>query len=411
MIHVLRVSLLISILLLRPHVIAIPYVDLNKSDNIVPNHGMFLLREPVAGMTTSDAYCQYAYKPWWTHYQQQIRAAIMSDSRTRDWYMRLEFTRYPSMDLAIGNQPAIFRPEVPVESIMGENFAPLHIHRPEGIVMKDAAWRGKGGLWGCLLACQDLQKSIELPIASLIFAARHVRTRWPFVYNCPEGYVSLVLWQASIRERETLQETKRAEELWTTVPLKHRSDDPMTHFGDHGREVEKCNCVPTTEVTQKLALQQIKARLGTLSVRSAVQRPNKTPRSSTPRKKKVIATSTPVPSSENEEAESSDAAAKRQRLDNSGGIDDRQAQVNAHLDDYQVLDDITCWDFDYPEVDVALPGTVAQQNQAPPAAEDADFHDVLSATLAAFAGFEGQDTAWDVLGRPSDPGPAKGHRR
>lgn len=386
------------------NVLAIPYVNLQRPKIIKLDHGkQILMGRP--DILKSDALCQFAYNDWWEAYKQR-RYRVLIEQTYRVWYYHLDYTRYPiptpsKKDAqATATMSSIPRPPVPVEAIFGENFAQTD---DDGA----APWRRVS--WGCMTGCQDLEKTQEWVIATKLTRARHVRARWPFIFNCPEDMISIVTQEPSIREKETPEELQQAMEILAEVTTEHQIvRDQQTRDGDTADLVSKCNCVPKTQENFQEAMQQVRAREvidSTFKFGQPVQRPRGVPHARTS-KKKPAPTQTSTPEIEPEEPE---ANGKRQRT---GEVAHQHWHVE--VDDEFTLEDLglnvpepmTCYDFDYPEVGVAMTTPEEPRPDTPLAPDDEDLTEVLMATLSHFSGFDSTRDWWnDVI--PRDPGPSK----
>ena len=317
-----------------------------------------ILEALIPEVTDADGLCQWMYADWWKDYEERrekARLGLHWRVSPEAWYWFADYTKYPSKTTdgaqATATATSLARPAVPVEAFSAENFA---------LTPFRAGYRQAG--WGCLQGCQDLRTTREWVIAIDLTEVRHVRARWTYGFMCAPNMVSVVYGGPTLREYETSEELAWALKFLATLtdPLMAVTDHMSIH-GDRSPVLSKCKCVPKTPENFEKANKQISNRKGAPSIASKFyrQRPKGEAyvRSKTLRREMWKARSTAIAKAEppkrrpdHTEAESSEGPRKRARSGSDGDDSFQQSELAA-----EDLGDITCYDFDYPDIEVRNP--------------------------------------------------------
>ena len=376
--------------------------------------------KPIPGVADGDAFCIWLNKRWWDYYEPKREKARLSKSGPE--HERRDFTRYPSPP---GVQPP--RPPVPVESFLGQNFRPYD----------NDGFRSKN--WGCFVGCQNTQKTLEWVIAIRLMKERQVRARYMYAFLCPEGQISVVYQEKTIREHDTPEEIEYALGVMQSefVRKSFVLRDESTIHGDRSQYLAKCGCFDDSRELRGFAEHQIKTRGRIAGIRDQrqvvdrsgrpfpstdgkqqsqnfiyrqlTQRPKprlgKAGQASKSGQRAEPRGSQDVPKRTRNEAESSQQPNQRPKTAEERQRDTAAAQ-DWRIEDIDVGIDWRIEDFDFmPENET---GWDCRDFQNPRLAgsydpDDGDANDALDATLRVFAEFSNRDMSWDVLGK------GKGH--
>ena len=324
-----------------------------ESDKIV-------LKEPRHDITTSDHVCTYFFRPWWSGYKIEREIARHKNRPKTPVQYSADYTKYPSENTDLP------RPDVPVESFRGENFAPYK-----------SGYREMH--WGCFLACQDLRTMFEWVLAMMIMERRQARAVWSYSFLCAEGMVSMTYEEPSLRERESPESILDAFIFMDEIKTKFRkADDELSLKGDDKPMIQKCGCFEATPENEKMARWQIKVRGKGNSIASRANRQKRGLRpersiANKRRKTEKNAESSNAPNERNEGDWEVDDLGPDWELER---LDDEEDQQTANM---------TCYDFDYPELDVPSTEVAVAQQDVEGVEGSAEF---LQATLALLTDFE-----------------------
>lgn len=329
-----------------------------------------ILKEPHPQVSQSDDFCQYAFAEWWRNYE-EIRQDAKEQPKNMyipQAYQTADYTKYPSQGTDVP------RPRVPVESFMGENYKP---YQNDGY---------RKANWGCFLGCQDLRVTIEWVMAILFTNSKHARATYSYSYVCPEGQISISYESETIREQESKESIDAAIKFFKSMITRFKNtEDEINIYGDTNPKLRKCGCFDETPELLKLAEYQLASRIKGQWLNSR------------PRRGRPGGPATQGGSRRSGELETSDQPTKRRKASPTATVN------HDEIDDVQRAqpeEQITCYDFDYPELHAGPPSTMATVQQAQTGADP----DLLRASLALFADFDGWQNEYGYRNRGSGAG-------
>lgn len=348
-------------------VIALPERSdtLPKNMPLVHQNNVIRLAEPTLQILSLDALCAHIYQPWWIR-MKGLRSAYAKDMRNnpehyRSTFVPLEYKEYADRD-------------PPVQAIWAS----------KGEISLVAGWRYE--TYFCSGSCQDIRPTMEWIVTGLLTLLPQKRVRKGVVLPCPRGYKSALMKNPSRREYDTLEkettaigvlQQQRGEYPFTTEPL--YSEEIV---GDTDPIVTSCECVHMTAEEQETTLRHLEQLRKRMHINSESKRRRSAgePRRRRYKQSKAaepVETSVPVP------IPTSDALPAE--------VDDYDVPIA--FDDQTPQYDITCYDFDYPD----LPEFgISQSHQSESQFEipsdlpelDPDVVAFLQASLSDFSDFE-----------------------
>ena len=354
-----------------------------------------MLGTPTPAYSDGDSVCARFNEIWWAEYEplREKKKQIAAD----DSHFKKDFTHYPD------GHPDNPTPDVPVESFMGESFLPTSI-----------GWHEN--LWGCYVACQDIRKTLEWVLAMLLEDVKgrrvgiQARAKYTYAFECPRGMMSKTYTKISQREHDTQDEINEAIDLfYATIkdnPTAKRMK-PLNIYGQLGPELTGCHCVEATE--EEMYAEKVRRRLE--HKRKKPYSEDDTPASirdarvksaALKRKKDLVKAR-----NAHDAAESSISGAASHSGEQTN-IDDTEQEIFGAIlsEEIQIPSAVTCHDYNFPDIDVALPELPEPSIPLPESPDHLDEEDLgllLRAFLDEFGGVSIPD-----FGSISDP-KQKGH--
>ena len=306
------------------------------------------------------ALCAKFHKDWWNGYKPR-RALRRRTARPGNQF-EMQYTDYSPEHL----------PEVPVEAIMAEIFPP-NVYDTAEI----------GALWGCSVICQDLRKTWEWVLSGQLERKQHVRARFEFAFRCEKGWVPRLLRQQSRREQETEHDVLAAllyfSKLSVKLQLYKNPNYPKVVDGETGT-ITDCECYQPTPselatLEQQYGVSKAVSNQGASTSGKALHARDDEARPYPEKRQRVSRRTCPVnltrapahPSGTTAEpsiptidlSEDDDADDPVALLDDIIWLDDDHdvVEVEEEVEEFQVPDQLpdigaTCYDFDFPEIDV-----------------------------------------------------------
>ena len=383
---------------------------LPKVNPLRHSNNMIMLEQPSTAILSLDALCTHIYEPWW--------------SKVRDWRIatRVNMLQRPE-DYVNSIIPLLFKDfaelDVPVQGIWGNN---------EDISIIPG-WKFE--LYACTGGCQDIRTTIEWIIIALMEGLPQKRARTKVGLPCPKGYMSKI---NTVPSRRYYAPPAQESAAYGLLPEKdhHRFITPLLKLnspeilGDTGRTVTTCECVLMTPGELQKSVERLEDLRERLSQRHAKKRAKGIePANARERRPKARRGDPVVPppadplhrhdyrSTHTTESQSTEAR-NDPRAEHEGeqGIEaeiDDFADFAFDLEERVDLQDILCYDYDFPELPDThleiypdLHGPQVETQVVPDSPESLAF---LQASLSMFANYQGQtsynfDSASSSGGKP-----------
>ena len=222
-------QLLLSSLLLKHLVVAIPAKMLKLPDTVGISHIKTVLLKPSELVLTLDQFCQVIFQQWWEVFRERRartqREMLAHPEQHIDFPVPLAYEEYGI------NDP-------PVEGIKGQplDFSLISGYRHE--------------LYSCDGSCQDIRTNVEWIVSAIVDNNRaQIRVRNNVGFPCPLYYKAEYDFKPSRRDYETPSEEIAALKLLKSMASEsmasYQVDDPDV-IGDTRRSVIGCKCVKMT---------------------------------------------------------------------------------------------------------------------------------------------------------------------
>ena len=314
-----------------------------------------LVYQGSAPLLNSDEICREYYEAWWPIYQ-RLREEAQTEY-PEDPLLTAEFTRYSQahIDLSQLTHLNLIYADVPVESFRGERFRPL-----DRIDYKHKKW-------GCYTACQDVRKTVEWILTARLTKTIQLRARVTFAFLCLDDEMAELYTDFTRRERETLEEQQAAIQAFKESYLPGweyiQKLNQLEMYGDRGPEIRKCRCikalVPVREVESEM-LGKRKGQRGKF-VHQTLYGSKRSRRRNIP----IWDGASPRPSftSSDGPAEGTHATNIPDEVDDIDlamswlndlpieAEDHEETLISSDPSKAEDLNDITCYDFDFPDID------------------------------------------------------------
>ena len=392
--------------------LAMPYSNKWAPTDVTRKTDKYVLLLVSALVESGDQFFQHYYGPWWTAYK---AARLAEQIRARG-----------------DPEPTYLFPGPPIEEFWKEDFidypiAPVQAYAAERFCPIATGWRK--GRWGCYLGCQDIRTTIEWILGRVLAVdvKRQVRARRPpFGFMCPEGKMSVTRLTPSIREAETPEQKAAAIAL-----LKHlffaTLTDKESVYGDESPFLTTCECIeampevmraeakicgvrdPETRKLMRPALVATSKRKrehveslpnhSGLSTSARKRLHKQAAKRDLPRRQRLRH---PGPSSVRQNVPFEDQIPREDEEEHEDDEDDEpQEERTANLTEEAGPSNISCYDFDYPELQTTMPQQAASTEE--------DFRAELEYVRATIQAMSSFDEWWQMAPADSQRS-GKGHK-